>query len=177
MVPLPLIACAPSPCGPAFPVSRLGGRYPADYYGHSVTRGLAPGRVIPRSHCRTYLARLRHPVRLPLMALSDIAPAPRRITAGKSSPCGRGRHRFQASFRWVAICTFWRLGFKQSSLYLIARVFPARRPDAWARPPVYWHAAVPGHFSVHGLAIRPTEHLLQSVPAARAILTVRFVAH
>ena len=21
---------------------------------HSVTRGLAPGRVIPRSHCRTY---------------------------------------------------------------------------------------------------------------------------
>jgi len=41
----------------------LGGRNPAGYYGHSVTLGLAPGRVIPRSHCRTYRARLRHPVR------------------------------------------------------------------------------------------------------------------
>ena len=30
MVPLPLIACAPSPCDPALPASRLGGRYPAD---------------------------------------------------------------------------------------------------------------------------------------------------
>ncbi len=25
------VACAPSPCGPVFPVSRLDGRYPADY--------------------------------------------------------------------------------------------------------------------------------------------------
>src|ERR1700704_5346835 len=56
------IACAPSPCGPALAVSRLAGRHPGDYCGHSVTR--PGGRVIPRSHCRTYLARLRRPVRL-----------------------------------------------------------------------------------------------------------------
>src|SRR5262249_45618676 len=44
MVSLPFIACASSPCGPAFPVSRLGGRYPADYYRHSVAIGLASRR-------------------------------------------------------------------------------------------------------------------------------------
>ena len=40
-----LIACAPSPCGPPLAVSRLDGRYSADYYGHSVTllKWLAPG--------------------------------------------------------------------------------------------------------------------------------------
>src|SRR5690348_12491678 len=43
------IACAPSPCGPALPVSRLAGRYPCDYYGHSVAIGLASLR---RSHVR-----------------------------------------------------------------------------------------------------------------------------
>src|SRR6266581_1029234 len=43
------IACAPSPCGPSLAVSRLGGRYPADYCGHSVAIGLASLR---RSHVR-----------------------------------------------------------------------------------------------------------------------------
>ena len=41
------VTCAPSPCGPALPVSRLAGRYSCDYYGHSVAIGLAPRR---RSH-------------------------------------------------------------------------------------------------------------------------------
>jgi hypothetical protein len=44
------IACAPSPCGPALPVSRLGGRYPADYCGHSVAIELA---FLRRSHVHT----------------------------------------------------------------------------------------------------------------------------
>src|SRR4051794_26014798 len=41
------VTCAPWPCGPALPISRLAGRYPCDYYGHSVAIGLAPRR---RSH-------------------------------------------------------------------------------------------------------------------------------
>jgi len=33
-------------------------------------------------------------------------------------PCGRRtRHRFQASFRWMDHCIFWRLGFRQSSFH------------------------------------------------------------
>ena len=43
------VTCAPSPCGPALPVSRLAGRYSCDYYGHSVAIGLASRR---RSHVR-----------------------------------------------------------------------------------------------------------------------------
>ena len=49
MASLSFITCAPSPCGPLLAVSRLSGRYPADYYGHSVAIGLAPLR---RSHVR-----------------------------------------------------------------------------------------------------------------------------
>src|SRR6266566_6901142 len=45
----PFNACAPSPCGPSLAVSRLAGRYPCDYYGHSVALGLASLR---RSHVR-----------------------------------------------------------------------------------------------------------------------------
>ena len=33
-------------------------------------------------------------------------------------PCERRtRHRFQASFRWMNSCIFWRLGFRQSSFH------------------------------------------------------------
>ena len=48
----------------------LRGRYNSAPHGAPTTTGtpspagLAPGKVIPRSHCRTYRARLRHPVRL-----------------------------------------------------------------------------------------------------------------
>jgi hypothetical protein len=48
-VPYRPVTCAPSPCGPALPVARLAGRYPCDYYGHSVAIGLASRR---RSHVR-----------------------------------------------------------------------------------------------------------------------------
>src|SRR5260370_16503381 len=77
------------------------------------------------------------------MPCPAIAPAPRRIPAGISLPCGRGRRRFHASFRRVTAYTFWRLSFRQSSLCHIARVPPHTPPDAWARLPVSWHPAVP----------------------------------
>jgi hypothetical protein len=60
----PFIACAPSPCGPSLAVSRLGGRYPADYFGHSVAIGLASRRRSHVHHCCTCRARFRRPVRL-----------------------------------------------------------------------------------------------------------------
>ena len=40
----------------------------------------------------------------------------------------RGRRRLQASFRRASNCTFWRLGFRQSSFRHITRIFPARHP-------------------------------------------------
>ena len=48
------VTCAPWPCGPALPVSRLAGRYPCDYYGHSVAIGLAPLRRSHVRQCCTY---------------------------------------------------------------------------------------------------------------------------
>jgi hypothetical protein len=62
--PWPFIACAPSPCGPSLAVSRLGGRHPADYFGHSVAIGLASRRRSHVHHCCTCRARFRRPVRL-----------------------------------------------------------------------------------------------------------------
>jgi hypothetical protein len=48
------IACAPSPCGPPLTVSRLAGRHPGDYYGHSVAIGLASLRRSHVHNCYTY---------------------------------------------------------------------------------------------------------------------------
>jgi hypothetical protein len=101
------------------------------YYGHSVTR--PGGRVIPRSRCRTYLARLRRPVRL-LQCPTGIAPEPWRTAAGTWTPHGKGRRRLQASFRRASICAFWRLGFRQSGFRPIARAARPAAPYAWARP-------------------------------------------
>jgi hypothetical protein len=64
MVPSSFIACAPSPCGPSLAVSRLDGRYPADYYRHSVAIGLVSLRRSHVHNCCTCRARLRRPVRL-----------------------------------------------------------------------------------------------------------------
>ena len=68
MAPYRSIACAPSPCGPAFPVSRLGGRYPADYYGHSVAIGLASLR---RSHVHTAI-RIERDLGVPFVSLNTL---------------------------------------------------------------------------------------------------------
>jgi hypothetical protein len=73
-------------------------------------------------------------------------------------PCGRGRHRFQAFFRRAATFAFWRLGFKQSSLYLIARVPRNAVPAPGHGNRFFWHAVFPGRFYfAHGSAIGPTD--------------------
>ena len=106
-----LIACAPSPCGPSLAVSRLAGRYPDDYCGHSVAIGLASLR---RSHVHTAIrsARLRCPVRLlecpdrtSLLRPGGLQHATRYHAAG----AGTGFRRLSGGRQ---SCTFWRLGFK-----------------------------------------------------------------
>jgi len=122
------IACAPSPCGPAFPVSRLGGRYPADYYGHSVAVGLASLRRSHVHHCCTCRTWLRRPVRL--LECPDRASLlwPRRIAAGDRLSRRRGQRRLQASFRRAFTCAFWRLGFRQSGFRHITRISRCAAP-------------------------------------------------
>jgi len=68
------------------------------------------------------------------MPRQGIAPAPRRTAAGTWTPRGKGRHRFQASFRRASICAFWKLGFRQSGFRHIARAARPVAPYAWARP-------------------------------------------
>ena len=80
----------------------------------------------------------------------------------------RGRHRLQASFRRALNFTFWTLGFKQFSLCHIARVSRHAALDAWARLPVSWHAIVPFTLRIQ-VSHQTHRHLLQSVPATRAI--------
>src|SRR5947199_6179806 len=63
-----LIACAPSPCGPSLTVSRLVGRYPDDYCGHSVAVGLASLR---RSHVHTAV-RIEHDLGVPSVSLNAL---------------------------------------------------------------------------------------------------------
>src|ERR1700745_1918876 len=62
------IACAPSPCGPSLAVSRLAGRYPDDYFGHSVAVGLASLR---RSHVHTAV-RIEHDLGVPSVSLNAL---------------------------------------------------------------------------------------------------------
>jgi len=87
----------------------------------------------------------------------DIAPAPQRIAAGPRAPCGRGRRRFQASFRRALFRAFWRLGFRQSSFRHIARISRHTAPYAWARSPVCMACYGPLHLSDPGKAIRSTD--------------------
>ena len=68
MVPSSFIACAPSPCGPSLAVSRLAGRYPDDYCGHSVAIGLASLR---RSHVHTAV-RIEHDLGVPSVSLNAL---------------------------------------------------------------------------------------------------------
>ena len=68
------------------------------------------------------------------MPRQGIAPAPWRTAAGTWTPRGKGRHRFQASFRRASICAFWKLGFRQSGFRHIARAARLIAPYAWARP-------------------------------------------
>ena len=51
-------------------------------------------------------------------------------------------------FRRVGLCTFWRLGFRQSSFRHITRVSQHPVPNAWTRLLVGWHAVVPFTFRI-----------------------------
>ena len=79
------------------------------------------------------------------------------------------RYRFRASFRQARILAFWRLGFRQFGFHHIARIPRHAAPNAWARLPVSWHAIFP--VSPFGVRVshQIQRHLLQSLPAERAI--------
>src|SRR5215831_15915770 len=87
----------------------------------------------------------------------------------------RDRRRLQASFRRGTSYPFRRLGFRQSSFRHITRIFPARRPYAWARPPVSWHAIVPFTFRILGQPLDPEISPLISARCAGDI-ALRLVA-
>jgi hypothetical protein len=79
-------------------------------------------------------------------------------------PCRRRtRRRFQASFRRMDNCIFWRLGFRQSSLFHhITRVPQRVAPYAWTRPLIGCHAAFPFVFRLqvrHQTQEPPSEFL------------------
>src|SRR5215831_530306 len=100
------------------------------------------------------LARLRRPVRL--LECPDRASLlrPGGLPQALKHPAAGTGTGYRHHFRQAELCTLWRLGFKQSSFHLIARISRRAVPDAWTRPPVSWHAAFPGILSDHESAIR-----------------------
>ena len=130
----------------AFPPS-LAGRYSRDYYGASVTRGLASPQVIPRSSLSYVLARPRPPTHLlgyPRWASPRHWRCARTQRHAGAVP-GTGFMRLSGGAK---VYPGWRLGFRQSGFSHIARVPSARRPYASARPLVSWHALVPFTFQI-----------------------------
>src|SRR6266568_691228 len=107
----------------------LAGRDSGDYYECSVAVGLARHRRSRVRLCHTLSARLRRPTHLLQCPHWASLLRPGECDSPLAMP-SQDRHRFQVSFRWVRIFTFWRFGFKQSSFRHITRVFPAR----WITP-------------------------------------------
>jgi hypothetical protein len=91
------------------------------------------------------------------MSSLDIAPRPEGAPTRVQDQC-RTLRRLRVSFRRAAICTVWRLGFRQSSFHL-ARVSRHTVPDTWTRSPVSWHALVPLTFQ------RRVSHQTQGPPS------------
>jgi hypothetical protein len=110
------------------------------------------------------------------MPRQGIAPAPRRIPASGSQPCGRGRRRFRASFRRVHFSTFWRLGFRQSQLSPYRAGRPAHRPIRLGTATGFLACCCPLHLTDPGKPSGP-----QTPPPICArytgYTTVRLVAH
>ena len=162
------IACAPSPCGPPLAVSRLGGRYPADYYGHSVAIGLASLRRSHVHHCCTSRARIRRPVRLlqypdraSLLRPGGLRREPDHLAAG----AGAG-YRHLSGGRLLAPSGDWDSG---NPAFAISR----GSPGAPSLTPGRGHRFPGMLFSLASFRI-PVSHqiqryLLSSLPAARAI--------
>jgi len=147
------VTCAPSPCGPALPVSRLAGRYSCDYYGHSVALGLASGR---RSHVRQCYTSERD-VGVPFASFNALTGHRSCVPEDYGMLLQfrrRDRRRLQASFRRGTSYPFWRLGFRQSSFRHITRIFPARRPVRLGTAAGFLACYCPLHLSDLGSAIR-----------------------
>jgi hypothetical protein len=152
----------------------LAGRHPGDYYGHSVTR---PGdRVIPRSHCRTSLARLRRPVRF--LECPDRASPLRpgglpRVHGHPAARAGTGFRRLSGGHRFAPSGN-WDSG---NPAFAISRGPPGRPSRTPGHDlPVSWHATVPISSRIQ-VSHQAHGHLLRSAPALRAIQAVRLVAH
>src|ERR1035437_8117984 len=99
-----------------------------DYYGHSVTMGLAPRR---RSRVRRRCTSERD-VGVPLIsliALTGQRSTPRRLRRPHTGCRRRAWRQYRMSFRRTLPFVVWRLGFKQSSLRLITRVPRRLGPD------------------------------------------------
>jgi hypothetical protein len=104
-----------------------------------------------------------------------IAPAPEDYGA-RPPITPQGRYRLQAPFRQAFTCAFWRLGFRQSGFRHITRISRRTAPDAWARPPVSWHAIFPCILSDSG---KPSDPEISPPISARCAgdTTVRLMAH
>src|SRR5215469_8414080 len=98
--------------------------------------------MIPRSSLSYVLAQLRCPTHLLECPHWASLRAPEVALAAKEC-LRRARRRFRAYFRRTDICIFWRLGFRQSSFHLIARIARRAAPYAWTQPPLSWHALFP----------------------------------
>jgi hypothetical protein len=77
------------------------------------------------------------------------------LAAGICTPCCKGWHRFQASFRWAWFCAFWRLGLRQSSFRHITRAHRLLAPYAWARETARMACYCPLRLSVPGRPLGP----------------------
>ena len=147
------VTCAPSPCGPALPVSRLAGRYSCDYYGHSVAIGLASRR---RSHVQQRYTSERD-LGVPFASFNALTGHRSCVPEDYGMLLQfrrRDRRRLQASFRRGTSYPFWRLGFRQSSFRHITRIFPARRPVRLGAAAGFLACYCPLHLSDLGSAIR-----------------------
>jgi hypothetical protein len=98
--------------------------------------------VIPRSSSSYVLARLRRPIHL-LQSLHWGSLRTPEVAPATYTYRRRARHRFQASFRRMMSCIFWRLGFRQSSFRHITRIPQHPAPYAWTWPLLFWQATVP----------------------------------
>src|SRR5215467_4921705 len=147
------VTCAPSPCGPALPVSRLAGRYSCDYYGHSVAIRLASRR---RSHVHKCYTSERD-LGVPFASFNALTGHRSCVPEDYGMLLQirrRDRRRLQASFRRGTSYPSWRLGFRQSSFRHITRIFPARHPVRLGTAAGFLACYCPLHLSDLGSAIR-----------------------
>ena len=162
----PAVRLLPFALWPAFPTA-LVGRHPHDYYGSSVTVGLAPHRPSRLPSVVDVLARRRCLVR-PLEWGHSPPPTPRRVRAPDHLAPYRGGPALDAVAGDVALHR-WRLRFRESALHRIARVSRAPALRIFGLLPLSHHAVVPFGFrrQVRWATQKPQSSEL--LPAARGI--------